>query len=611
MKKVLIAGDIDGSFDNLLSKIESFAEKQQKFDFCLCVGKTLSLSFDPTQLQKENRKILLPIYFIDTSDLAPVLHTLYPDGHEIIPNLFFLGKAGIKRIQDISVAYLSGTRKEWKKEFENMTETYNSGQYTPADLENILNKREAEFKQGVDILLTSEWPEGFDSNLQEKISGQIANKSQDITRLVANLKPRYHFVGLENNFYKRPPYTNEDQPYITRLIGMGKIPKGNNPTTQQYIFALQLKSIETMTLEDLSVKTTDTTANPYTSKGVSSSKSKREEGPTDADLQKRSATAEQESAELKENAALYFNGFDKKTNDSDIFEFLSRWGQVQDYQLLLDEKSKHKGCGFVLFRNIKTTAQALKESGKYTMHGKAINFSKANKGVVEGGKLSQQNAECWFCLDNPNVAKELIVFIGDEFYIAMDKGPINSHHVLMIPIDHHPNSIELPLKGKDELDILKLKIADRYEDAFDELVIFYEKYLRVTQNIAHMIVNAIPYKKKSFEFFIAELDKKVKRLGYSTFILKPDEKPKDLVREGEYYVYIEAVNPSELRLKEKYAKRYLIIIEGKQVRNFPRDLGRELYCDIMECRNKISWKDCVLSDKEVNERNIELKRVLN
>ncbi len=612
MKKILVAGDVEGNFDFLLSKIDSLiTQKQQHFDFCLCIGKTLSLQFNPKNLLNDNKQIPIPIYFIDCSEFSPVLHSLHPDGVEIIPNLTFLGKSGITQINNISIAFLSGKSASPLPEPQVSITKYNFGDYNHNDINNILIKKDSDFPQGIDILLTNEWPEGFDVNLSEKVSSKISNHSVDVSSLVAKLSPRYHFVGLENFFYKRPPYQNDDKPYITRLIGLGKVPKEGASTTQQYIFALQLKNIQEIPPEELAVKTSDTTSNPYTSEALKQAKAK--EASSKLEIQKKQmGGAEVEAAPLTENIALYFQGFDKKSSDSDIYEFLARWGQVQDFQLLIEaETGKHKGTGFVFFKNLKTTETALKETGKYSLHGRRINFSKANKGVVEGGKLSQQNAECWFCLNNPNAAKELIVYIGSEFYVALDKGPINPHHLLLIPIDHHPSTNVLPLGARDEMDLLKRKIVERYEDQYDELVMFYEKHLRVTHNIAHMILNAVSYPKKSFDFFIEELDKRIKRYGFNTFILAPNEKVKDMIYEGEYYVYIEAVNPASLRDKEMYAKRYLIIVDPKQLKNFPRDLGREVYCDVMNCRNKINWKDAILSEGEVKERTQEMKKLLS
>jgi len=57
--------------------------------------------------------------------------------------------------------------------------------------------------------------------------------------------------------------------------------------------------------------------------------------------------------------------------------------------------------------------------------------------------------ECWFCLSNPNLAKHLIVSVGEETYLTLPKGQVpdtndptwpipGGGHVLIVPIGHNP-----------------------------------------------------------------------------------------------------------------------------------------------------------------------------
>ena len=92
--------------------------------------------------------------------------------------------------------------------------------------------REREGFQGVDILLTSEWPKGVGNNLAQPlvcaVSEHVSNVcgvldllssyfyfkegfdlkvgAQPISRLAYFLKPRYHFSSLYEHFYERIPY---------------------------------------------------------------------------------------------------------------------------------------------------------------------------------------------------------------------------------------------------------------------------------------------------------------------------------------------------------------------------------------------------------------------
>jgi diadenosine tetraphosphate (Ap4A) HIT family hydrolase len=358
----------------------------------------------------------------------------------------------------------------------------------------------------------------------------------------------------------------------------------------------------------LLARTTDTTNNPYL---TASLEIKKGNDPY-KQVKTEETKAEEPVEELKENIALYFSGFDRRTKDVDIQEFLDRWGKYKDFQLLNDaETGRHRGTGFVLFEQLKTTQQALRESGKYSLHGRKIYFSKANKGAIQGGKLATQNSECWFCLDNPNVAKDLIVFLGDNLYVALDKGPINQHHLLIIPIDHYSNALSLPLKVSDELQILKGKIAERYERQYGELVIFYERYMRVTHNIAHMIVNAVPFKRENFAMVVEDIEKKMAQARYNIFEMKPEEKLSEMVLEHEYYFYLELINPESKQKNQYYAKRYLLIMKEKEIKSFPKDFGRELCCDIFNCRNRIDWKNCILNENETKSLSLEIKKLLN
>ena len=78
----------------------------------------------------------------------------------------------------------------------------------------------------LDILLTSEWPSEFDSNIKtDENLRDLEYLSTEVAHLARFSKPRYHIVGLENIFYKRLPYLNEKSEHITRMIAMGKVPK--------------------------------------------------------------------------------------------------------------------------------------------------------------------------------------------------------------------------------------------------------------------------------------------------------------------------------------------------------------------------------------------------
>lgn len=67
--------------------------------------------------------------------------------------------------------------------------------------------------------------------------------------------------------------------------------------------------------------------------------------------------------------------------------------------------------------------------------------------------------KCWFCLSSPSVEKHLVITIGDSFYLALAKGPINQYHVLILSVTHI-QSVAL-LSEDDFAELEKFKSALR------------------------------------------------------------------------------------------------------------------------------------------------------
>ena len=45
---------------------------------------------------------------------------------------------------------------------------------------------------------------------------------------------------------------------------------------------------------------------------------------------------------------------------------------------------------------------------------------------------------------SPASDKALIVSVGQDAYVAMDKGSITDDHMLVIPTNHYPNTLRMP-----------------------------------------------------------------------------------------------------------------------------------------------------------------------
>ena len=621
MQKILICADLEGHFDFLIERLKAFISKGEHFDLVLCVGKTLSHTFDMRKFTHSDKPVMpIPFYFIDSGEFSSVLMTLYPDGKEIAPNLHYLGRSGIKIINGLSIAFLSGMVNTKFPEIEDHSD-YCGPYYTHNDVTDIYSrlKKIPGGDIGIDILLTSEWPSGFDLELEHHHRPPKAtNLSSLVADLAKHLRPRYHFVGLEHVWYQRPPYLNSKDSHLTRLTALGKMPKDSlYAAKEQYLYGIKIAPIAEMPKEELLVQTTDMTLNPYkTSKlDLKRQPSKPKEQLTDIQLEEEEKATEGKPSKpelLTENISLHFYGFDFRTSDIDIIDFLTRWGEVESYYLLYDQKKKHKGSGFIKYKSIKATQQALNDSGKFSLHGRKVNFKPANKEGTSGKSV----AECWFCLSNENADRELIVHMGADVYIALDKGPITPRHVLIIPIDHYSSSLHLPLKARDEILSIKTKLVKMFDIEYDEAIVCYERFVRMAEKVAHLHIQLIPFKKNKLKKGLEFLSTALKGSGYEFYEMDPKDKLSEAVAEDEYYFYLEVLSADALEKKGTiYEKRYLHPMNEKEERQFNKELGRELVCTLLETPEKVTWRNCVLPEIERNRLAIEmrgkLKKALN
>lgn len=63
--------------------------------------------------------------------------------------------------------------------------------------------------------------------------------------------------------------------------------------------------------------------------------------------------------------------------------------------------------------------------------------------------------KCWFCLSSTSVEKHLVITVGEHFYLALAKGPINDTHCLILPVTHIQCSALLSKESWVELDQFK------------------------------------------------------------------------------------------------------------------------------------------------------------
>ena len=124
---------------------------------------------------KGEKEFPIPVYFIGIDFYAlwiridmgeasgPFSHS-YPNGLEIAKNLNFLGRSGVKEINGLKVAFLSGTDGDLFEERLSGSK-YSGHFFTYDDVERVCAQNEKQFGgAAVDILLVNQWPFNFNRN---------------------------------------------------------------------------------------------------------------------------------------------------------------------------------------------------------------------------------------------------------------------------------------------------------------------------------------------------------------------------------------------------------------------------------------------------------------
>lgn len=187
---------------------------------------------------------------------------------------------------------------------------------------------------------------------------------------------------------------------------------------------------------------------------------------------------------------------------------------------------------------------------------------------------------CWFCLAGTEVEKHLIVSVGDFSYLAMPKGALSSNHVLILPIGHFPSSLDIPDEVKNEMDQFKKSLLATAKSHGQD-ILFFERNFK-SQHLQIQAVFVPSLKLEEFDRILTSTCKPYKI---------------DLVSLADGASLSEVFEPGNLY--------FAIEFNGRQVRycsieasTFPLQLGREIAANILQCPNKVNWKDCALEQNE-------------
>ena len=145
-------------------------------------------------------KVPIKTYFIGGNHDNNHWHSEHPKGHELIRDLHYLGRSGIKSFNGINIGWISGNYSEVGFNGKKRKKVkYNH--FTREDVDKLVSSGEK-----VDILLFHDWPSIRNLN-NSIIEGSISHPdnlefalkrnfgSQELYDVVKELKPKYVFAG--------------------------------------------------------------------------------------------------------------------------------------------------------------------------------------------------------------------------------------------------------------------------------------------------------------------------------------------------------------------------------------------------------------------------------
>lgn len=195
-------------------------------------------------------------------------------------------------------------------------------------------------------------------------------------------------------------------------------------------------------------------------------------------------------------------------------------------------------------------------------------------------QLMVDQEKCWFCLSSPDVEKHLVITVGDNFYLALPKGPVTETHMMILCITHIQCSAQLSTDSW--LELVKFKEALRkFYDSQGMVVAFIERNYRTS----HLLIDCIPVRKEMEWQIKMAIEDRAEEYNLQFETLPKLADPSDLPEKGPYFI-VELPNNSAMLTR--------------QMNKFPIQLAREIMCaeNVLDLQDKIDWRQCKLSRDE-------------
>ncbi|KAJ3834666.1 CwfJ C-terminus 1-domain-containing protein-like protein [Lentinula raphanica] len=442
----------------------------------------------------------------------PVIQKFAKTGGELAKNVFLISKSGlVTTASGLRIACLGGAFESsifsTSEVAPGFASPFFSMQTIDKLLSNSLTKSTAssstDYKslasiqssssssQLVDILMTNVWPAcitDFSSTpLPPLSSSRIGVPPLD--DLCRRLKPRYHFVaGAPNGNREQPPIFLEREPFVwdegngngrvSRFISLGAFngPPSVEGKKQRWFYAF---SITPEAASAVTPKPTNASKNPFTEAGhrkrpFQETQMSQGENFIFGNVKQPVKRSRIDNGDGKpppgykcrrcESTEHFINNCPERQKPPE--GYVCRICNTPGHLVRDCPSSSQNAVGDTGGRKPKAgyVCRACgNEGGHYLDDCPNVNQRGGGGGGKRGLPKEIGPDECWFCLSNPNLAKHLIVSIGEECYVTLPKGQIiptqsaasdtsktlsskvpGGGHVLIVPITHYPTYNSIP-----------------------------------------------------------------------------------------------------------------------------------------------------------------------
>ena len=602
--RVLFAGDVNGNLDALFAKVGKVNGTNGPFNALFCVGSF----FEPQGSDDEAYMGQLEPY-INGNKVAPVA-TYFIGGYgrgsafalqkltaKPSSKINYLGRSGISTVEGLKVAFLDGCYNSIAYTSEETSSLY----YTQDTVE-ALKSSIMHMKGDLDVLLSNEWPEGVMNGVKATPEIKSLPSSGPLSEIALIARPRYHVAGANNVSFSRVPYINADKgtgKHVTRFIALGHV---GNSTKQKWVQALALIPCDQMDQEQFKTIPPESTQCPFSM--VNPAKRSHDEaslgeqtwrwqdGAKRSKMPAAAPSLGRQDVVKDRSKTIFVRNVPFSATEEELVNYFSSCGTIVDIVRKANQDGKLNTYCHIQFSTQEEMHKACQLNEQVLM-GRKLFIEPASSQVRKKDAAPVEG--CWFCLSNPNADVNLVCSVGQECYIAIDKGAINENHILIVPIEHHACSVDLPVSTMEEIGRYMSALSSYYASR-GQMMVGFERFMRLRKSGGnHCHVNLIGISLKNEEEAEEAFVSAGKKLGHSFTLLKPgdtltlQESLREEVGEGEYFC---AILPDGSRLVHPiaYGERH------------PLSFGREVLASLAGAPERSDWKVCSVSQQEEMQR---------